>query len=52
MQGGRLDVTVGNDLAGMDPAPNVRKVLRVDYSVGNGRVQQATVYESQGLRLP
>lgn len=52
VQGGRLDVTVGNDLAGMDPAPNVRKVLRVDYSVGNGRVQQATVYESQGLRLP
>ncbi len=49
---GHLDVIVGNDLAGMDPAPNVRKALRVEYSVGNGRVQQVTVEESQGLRLP
>ncbi|NMM76138.1 hypothetical protein B2J86_12560 [Acidovorax sp. SRB_14] len=49
---GRLEVAVGNDLAGVDPAPHVRKSLRVEFSLGNGPVQQVVVPESQLLRLP
>ena len=52
VQGGRLDVWVDNDLAGVDPAPRVRKTLRVEFSQGNGRVQEVTVEERQQLRLP
>ena len=50
---GRLNVEAGNDLAGTDPAPNRRKQLYVEYSVGNnGRTQRVTVDESDRLRLP
>ena len=50
---GRLNVEAGNDLAGTDPAPNRRKQLYVEYSVGNnGRTQRVTVGESDRLRLP
>ncbi len=51
-RGGRLDVEVGNDLAGVDPAPRARKSLQVEFSLGNGPVQQVVVPESQLLRLP
>jgi hypothetical protein len=49
---GQLEVTASNDLAGRDPAPNMRKVLRIEYSVNNGRRQEAMVEESQFIRLP
>ena len=49
---GRLDVSVDNNLAGVDPAPGVRKSLLVEFSLGNGPVQQTTVPEGQWLRLP
>ena len=50
---GRLNVEASNDLAGTDPAPNRRKQLSVEYSVGNdGRIQRVTVGESDRLRLP
>ena len=40
-------------LAGTDPAPNRRKQLYVEYSVGNnGLIQRVTVGESDRLRLP
>lgn len=48
----RLDLTVNNDLAGTDPAPNQPKALWVTYTVGNGRAQQAQVNENGSLRLP
>lgn len=49
---GQLEVTASNDLAGRDPAPNMRKVLRIEYSVNNGRRQEVVVEESQFIRLP
>ena len=49
---GRLEVKAGNDLAGTDPAYNVTKHLQVEYRLGNGQVQQATVKEGEWLRLP
>ncbi len=49
---GRLEVSVDNDLAGTDPAPRVRKSLRVEFSLGNGPMQHTTVQEGQWLRLP
>ena len=50
---GRLNVEASNDLAGTDPAPNRRKQLYVEYSVGNnGLIQRVTVGESDRLRLP
>ena len=49
---GRLEVMAGNDLAGIDPAYNVTKTLQVEFRLGNGPVQQATVKEGDWLRLP
>lgn len=48
----RIDVTVNNDLAGSDPAPNQPKSLWVSYTVGGGRTQQAQVNENGRLSLP
>jgi hypothetical protein len=49
---GRLEVPVNNQLAGIDPAPGARKRLTVEFSLGNGPVQQASAQEGQWLRLP
>ncbi|ART47728.1 hypothetical protein [Acidovorax carolinensis] len=49
---GRLEVPVNNNLAGIDPAPGARKRLTVEFSLGNGSVQQTTAHEGQWLRLP
>ncbi|ART51265.1 hypothetical protein CBP34_05755 [Acidovorax carolinensis] len=49
---GRLKVPVNNNLAGIDPAPGARKRLTVEFSLGNGPVQQTTAHEGQWLRLP
>lgn len=49
---GRLEVPVNNNLAGIDPAPGARKSLTVEFSLGNGPVQQTTAHEGQWLRLP
>lgn len=49
---GRLEVPVDNQLAGIDPAPGARKRLTVEFSLGNGPVQQTTAQEGQWLRLP
>jgi hypothetical protein len=48
-RGGRLEVVVGNQLAG-DPAPRVVKQLAVDYSL-NGTRQQRTLREQESLVL-
>lgn len=52
LRDGRLEVSVDNDLAGTDPAPGVRKSLRVEFSLGNGPMQHTTVQEGQWLQLP
>lgn len=49
---GQLEVPVDNQLAGADPAPGERKSLTVEFSLGNGPVQQTTAQEGQWLRLP
>jgi hypothetical protein len=47
---GELTVGVGNDLAGRDPAPNIPKELRVDYSLNNA-LRHVTVQEGDTLEL-
>jgi len=49
---GRLEVAVDNQLAGADPAPGERKSLMVEFSLGQGSVQQTTAREGQWLQLP
>ena len=49
---GRLQVSVDNNLAGTDPAPGARKSLTVEFTLGNGPLQQTTAQEGQWLRLP
>ena len=49
---GRLQVSVDNHLAGIDPAPGARKSLTVEFTLGNGPVLQTTAQEGQWLRLP
>lgn len=51
-RGGRIDVKVDNKLAGRDPAYGTQKILTIYYIMGNGRQQQAQIYEGQHLRLP
>jgi hypothetical protein len=52
LRDGRLEVPVNNQLAGIDPAPGARKRLTVEFSLGNGPVQQASAQEGQWQRLP
>ena len=49
---GRLQVSVDNNLVGTDPAPGARKSLTVEFTLGNGPLQQTTAQEGQWLRLP
>jgi len=51
MENGRLSIRIDNDLAGADPAPNIRKELHVEYTV-NGVRKQTTVEENGTLTLP
>jgi hypothetical protein len=48
---GTTQIPAGNELAGADPALNVVKQLRVEYSV-NGQAHTETVGENQTLELP
>jgi hypothetical protein len=48
---GTLDIPANNDLAGDDPAPNIVKQLRVDFTLA-GRQQSETVEENETLSLP
>lgn len=47
----QLDIPASNDFAGDDPAANVSKQLRVEFTV-QGRPQSITVKEGQTLTLP
>ena len=49
---GRLELPVDNQLSDIDPAYGVTKTLQVEFSVGNGPLQQTTVREGDWLRLP
>ncbi len=48
--GSSLSIVADNRLAGSDPAPNVVKELRVEYSL-EGRTQTATVKEGETLQI-
>jgi len=48
---GQLEVDAGNDFAGEDPAPNIVKSLRVEFSV-NGERHTAEAAENETLDLP
>jgi hypothetical protein len=50
VRNGRLTVQVDNDLAGEDPAFNIAKEVRVEYSV-DGAIRNATVAEGDMLAL-
>jgi len=50
-RGGRLDMVVGNQTFGMDPAPAEVKSLRIEYFV-NGRAMREEVPENTRLLLP
>ncbi|MBB5205877.1 hypothetical protein HNQ51_003208 [Inhella inkyongensis] len=50
--GGRLDVEVNNELAGVDPARGRPKALSLRYRLGNGQVEQIEVREGERLVLP
>ena len=52
MQFGKLELFVGNEDMGSDPAPNRPKTLTVTYTVDGGRPQEARVAESQIISLP
>jgi hypothetical protein len=47
---GAKHITAGNDLAG-DPAPDVEKELRIEYTVGNEQ-RKETVAERESIDLP
>ncbi len=47
---GRVSLQAGNEMAGSDPAPKVRKALKVTYAVG-GVQQETTVDEGAGLLI-
>jgi hypothetical protein len=49
---GRLYITVGNDILGGDPAPNILKALSITYSTGRGRQQEVRVNEGQRHSVP
>ena len=48
---GTLEIPANNDLAGDDPAPNIPKQLRVDFTV-NGQPDSAVAAENNDLSLP
>jgi hypothetical protein len=52
VRGGRLSISVNNDVLGGDPAPNVQKDLRVVYSSGRGPEREVQVNEGQQLVVP
>ncbi|MEO7150840.1 MAG: hypothetical protein ABIX46_03875 [Burkholderiaceae bacterium] len=51
-QGQRLQLMVGNEDLGSDPAPNRPKTLSVTYTVDGGKTQEVRVPESQIITLP
>lgn len=52
VRGDRFDAEVSNDLLGLDPAPNRRKLLRVRFRAGRGPVRTVEVAEGDRIRLP
>ncbi len=51
LRDGAKEIPATNDFAGGDPAPNVVKELRVEFTV-NGERRSLTVSENERLRLP
>ncbi|HEY0955421.1 MAG TPA: DUF3395 domain-containing protein [Roseateles sp.] len=52
VRGDRLDVQVGNDLFGVDPAPGARKILSVTYRFAAEPINTVRVTERDTMRLP
>jgi hypothetical protein len=48
---GKLEIPAKNDFAGDDPAPNVPKQLRVEFTL-NGQLKSETADENENLTLP